>query len=510
MQYVLELHDICKYYGNLAANNNVNLKVKKGNVHAIVGENGAGKSTLMNIIAGVNRPSSGTILLNGKEQTFRDANDANRAGIGMVQQEFMLFDQLTVLDNIIIGYEGAWKGIFINKKECAKKIEEICQEYGFHFDLYALVRDLPIAVQQQVEIVKVLYRHAEIIILDEPTAVLPYQEVQGLFKAIRYLVSQGKTVLFITHKLKEVLEISDVITVMRNGQVSGEISVSEADEVKLTNMMVGREVMLRLNRKVLLHKKDVLQVRGLKVKDERNLLRVKDVSFNLKEGEILGIVGVSGNGQNELIEAITGLRDRDAGEIVTEDGTPLGGSIRENRLCGIGYVPQDRIRFGSSVESTLVENCIMGYHLRHLQRRKHLMDYGEAREFAKQIISDYGVKAGSVSDHAGSLSGGNLQKLIVGREFSQGNRILVIEDPTRGIDVGAIEFIWHEIQKQVEQDGVSVILVTYDLTEAMALSDRILVMYDGKFHQEFTGPDYDEKKIGLYMMGGRESDGETA
>ena len=296
MQYVLELHDICKYYGNLAANNNVNLKVKKGNVHAIVGENGAGKSTLMNIIAGVNRPGSGTILLNGKERTFRDANDANRAGIGMVQQEFMLFDQLTVLDNIIIGYEGAWKGIFINKKECAKKIEEICQEYGFHFDLYALVRDLPIAVQQQVEIVKVLYRHAEIIILDEPTAVLPYQEVQGLFKAIRYLVSQGKTVLFITHKLKEVLEISDVITVMRNGQVSGEISVSEADEVKLTNMMVGREVMLRLNRKVLPHKKDVLQVRGLKVKDERNLLRVKDVSFNLKEGEILGIVGVSGNG----------------------------------------------------------------------------------------------------------------------------------------------------------------------------------------------------------------------
>lgn len=510
MQYVLELNDICKYYGSLAANRDVNLKVRKGSVHAIVGENGAGKSTLMNIIAGVNRPSSGTIVLNGQKKMFRDANDANRAGIGMVQQEFMLFDQLSVLDNIIIGYEGAWKGIFINKKACEKRIEEICREYGFHFDLHALVRDLPIAVQQQVEIVKVLYRHAEIIILDEPTAVLPYQEVQGLFKAIRYLVSQGKTVLFITHKLKEVLEISDVITVMRNGRISGEITAQEADEVKLTNMMVGREVMLKLDKKPATHKRDVLQVRGLRVRDDRNITRVKDISFRLKEGEILGIVGVSGNGQNELVEAVTGLREWDAGEIMAGDRKLLPGSIRNNRLQGIGYVPQDRIRFGSSAESTLIENCMIGYHLLHLRRKKYLMDYAKAREFAEKIIADYSVKAGTLHDRAGSLSGGNLQKLIVGREFSQGNRILVIEDPTRGIDVGAIEFIWHEIQKQVEQEGVSVILITYDLTEAMALSDRILVMYDGQFNQEFAGPDYDEKKIGLYMMGGREDDGEIA
>ena len=502
MEYILELSNICKYYGSLAANKDISLKIKKGSVHAIVGENGAGKSTLMNIIAGVNRPDSGKIILNGKEQVFKNANDANRAGIGMVQQEFMLFEDLSVLDNIILGYEGVERGIFINKKSCAENIQAICEENGFHFDIHAIVRDLPIAVQQQVEIVKVLYRKADIIILDEPTAVLPYQEVQGLFKAIRYLVSQGKTVLFITHKLKEVLEISDIVTVMRNGQISGEISAQEANEISLTNMMVGREVMLKLNKKATEHKKDVLKIDGLKVRDDRKILRVKDVSLSLKQGEILGIVGVSGNGQNELVEAITGLRNYEAGEIYMNDKMLEGGSIRNNRLQGMGYVPQDRMRYGSSRESTLVENSIMGYHLQHLKKGPGLMDYAGAEKFARDIISNYRVKAGSELDNAGSLSGGNLQKLIVGREFSQGHKVLVIEDPTRGIDVGAIEFIWHEIQKQVEEEGVSVILITYDLTEAMTLSDRILVMFDGTFNHEFIGPDYDEKEIGLYMMGG--------
>ena len=502
MDYVLELSNIYKYYGSLAANKDVSLKVKKGSVHAIVGENGAGKSTLMNVIAGVISPDSGTIKLNGKDQVFRNANDANRAGIGMVQQEFMLFDRLSVLDNIIMGYEGVEKGCFINRKACEAKIKEICEEYGFHFELNALVRDLPIAVQQQVEIVKVLYRKADIIILDEPTAVLPYQEVQGLFKAIRYLVSQGKTVLFITHKLKEVLEISDVVTVMRNGQISGEINTKDATETLLTNMMVGREVMLTIDKKITDHKKDVLKVNGLNVRDDRQILRVKNASFTLKEGEILGIVGVSGNGQNELVEAITGLRSWENGEVLLDDEPLTCGSIRNRRLHQIGYVPQDRIRYGSSRDSSLVENCIMGYHLQHLRKKKFLMDYNAAASFTKDIVSNYKVKAGSIQDRAGSLSGGNLQKLIVGREFSQNNKVLVIEDPTRGIDVGAIEFIWHEIQKQVEEEGVSVILITYDLNEAMTLSDRILVMFDGNFNHEFAGPDYDEKEIGLYMMGG--------
>ena len=509
MDYILELKNICKYYGDFAANKGIDLKVKKGTVHAIVGENGAGKSTLMNIIAGVNKPDEGEIRLHGNIVSFKDANDANRAGIGMVQQEFMLFDRLSVLDNIIIGYEGNKRGRFIDRKECEKRIHSICNEYGFHFDLHVLIRDLPVAVQQQVEIVKVLYRNAEIIILDEPTAVLPYQEVQGLFKAIRYLIGKGKTVLFITHKLKEVLEISDVVTVMKNGRISGEITTAEASEVSLTNMMVGREVILKLEKMEAAHEKPAIQIRNIKVYDDRRILKVKGASFELKQGEILGIVGVSGNGQNELVEALTGLRKWEKGTVVLDGEELKTMTPRESRLRGIGYVPQDRIRFGSSGSSTLVENCIMGYHLKHLRKKKLWMDYEEAKRFAEEVIREYRVKAQSEKDTASSLSGGNLQKLIVGRECMQGNRILIIEDPTRGIDIGAIEFIWHEIQKQAEEEGVSVLLITYDLNEAMTLSDRILVMYDGNFNREFTGPDYDEKEIGLYMMGGKKGESKT-
>lgn len=502
MAEILELNNICKYYGSFAANKDISLKIKKGTVNAVVGENGAGKSTLMNIIAGVNRPSGGEILLNGTKVSFQDANDANRAGIGMVSQEFMLFEKLSVLDNIIMGYEDTAKGLFIDKKESAGKVKQICEEYGFHFDLNTLIRDLPISVQQQVEIVKVLFRKADIIILDEPTAVLPYQEVQGLFRAIRYLISQGKTILFITHKLKEVLEISDTITVMKNGQISGEVSKSEATELSLTNMMVGREVILKLDKKGNRSDKEVLSVRNLVVKDDRKITRVKDVSFSLMEGEILGIVGVSGNGQNELVEAITGMRTYESGAISLNGEALPAGSPRSNRQRHIGYVPQDRIGVGSSVSSSLVENCMMGYHLEHLKKHGCLMDYQEAEAFAGGIIAAYSVKTQSNRSLAGSLSGGNLQKLIVGREFSQNNRVLLIEDPTRGIDVGSIEFIWKEIQKQVEQERVSVILITYDLTEAMTLGDRILVLYDGRINKELTGPEYDEKEIGIYMMGG--------
>lgn len=503
MAEILELNHISKYYGSFAANKDISLKIKKGTVHAVVGENGAGKSTLMNIIAGVNQPTGGEILLNGKKVSFQDANDANRAGIGMVQQEFMLFEKLSVLDNIIMGYEDRTKGLFIDRKESAEKVKKICEEYGFHFDLNTLVRDLPISVQQQVEIVKVLFRKADIIILDEPTAVLPYQEIQGLFKAIRYLISQGKTIIFITHKLKEVLEISDTITVMKNGVISGEVSAKEASELSLTNMMVGREVILTLDKKINRSEKQVLRVSDLVVKDDRQITRVKDISFSLREGEILGIVGVSGNGQNELVEAITGMRNYESGTILLNDEKLMAASPRNNRQKHIGYVPQDRIQVGSSVGSSLVENCIMGYHLDHLKKNHgFLMDYHGAEEFADSIIEEYNVKVQSNKDLAGSLSGGNLQKLIVGREFSQKNKVLLIEDPTRGIDIGSIEFIWKEIQKQVEQEGVSVILITYDLAEAMTLSDRILVMYDGHINKELPGPDYDEKEIGMYMMGG--------
>lgn len=504
MDTILEVENICKYYGSLAANKNVSLKVKAGSVHAIIGENGAGKSTLMNMLSGVVEPTSGNILINGKKCTFKSALDASRAGIGMVQQEFMLFPDLTVLENIVLGNEDIRCGCLMNLLASEKKIQAICQRYNFRLDLHAKARDLPIVMQQQVEIVKVLYREAEIIILDEPTAVLPPQEIEGLLNAIRFLIKQGKTIIFITHKLKEVLAVSDEITVMKLGEVVGTLQTTQATEAKLTNMMVGRDVMLQVEKdRERSFDKTVLSVENFSVFGTYGVQKVRNISLNLHAGEILSVVGVAGNGQSELIEAVTGTREyqgtlRILGETYSRT-TP-----RKNRLAGVGYIPQDRISEGCAQSSTLVENAIIGGHLKSFRKNKILIDHKAAQRYTEQVIKKYHVKAGSLQDTAASLSGGNLQKLIVGREFSQGNHVVVIEDPTRGVDVGAIEFIWKEIIRQVEQEQTAVLLVSHDLNEAMALSDRILVIYDGVIRKEFIGPDYDEKEIGLYMLGGEQ------
>lgn len=505
MTPVLELRHIYKYYGTLAANCDVNIAVERGQVHAIIGENGAGKSTLMNILAGVIQPTSGEIIINDTRRIFYNANSATNAGIGMVQQEFMLFDDLSVLENIVLGYEDT-RCFFLNYSASRKKIQNICDEYGFRFNLDAVVRDLPIVIQQQIEIVKVLFKQAEIIILDEPTAVLPPQEVEGLFRAIRFLVKQGKTILFITHKLKEVLEISDVITVMKGGKTVGLVRTANATENKLTNMMVGRDVMLKVKKKGSHGEGILLRVKHLKVKDPHGIPRVNDVSFELKQGEILGVVGIAGNGQNELVEALTGMQNFSEGTIELSDKVLKMKSSRENRLLGMSYVPQNRIRIGSSLASSLVENTIMGRHLKDFRQKKLLIDYKKAATYTEDVVNRYSVKNQGIYNAASSLSGGNLQKLIVGREFSQQSKVLIVEDPTRGIDVGAIEFIWNEIVKQAEQQGVAILLITYDLTEATALSDRILVMYDGKIRKTMHGPVYDENELGLYMMGGGSDD----
>ena len=502
MDTILEARGIYKYYGALAANENVSLSIKKGSVHAIIGENGAGKSTLMNILSGVVERSGGEIILNGKKQHFKNAVDATRAGIGMVQQEFMLFHGLTVLENIVLGNEDTKAGGLLDLAASEKKINAICKDYGFKFNLHANVDDLPVVLQQQVEIVKVLFRQAEIIILDEPTAVLPPQEIEGLFKAIRYLIQIGKTVLLITHKLKEVMTISDTITVMKAGRVVGTLPVTDASETKLTNMMVGRDVMLKVSKDPQFDThKPVLRLKNFSVYGSSRNRKVKNVSFDLFEGEILGIVGVAGNGQSELVEAVTGTRDY-SGTLEMLSGEIQRLNPRSNRLSGMGYVPQDRNLVGSSRTSSLTENVLMGAHLKRFRKHWFLMDYKEGETFTKTVIEKYRVKSQSTQDMASALSGGNLQKLIVGREFSQGNRVLVIEDPTRGIDVGAIEFIWNDIIRQVENEKVSVLLITYDLNEAMTLSDRILVIYDGEIRKELFGSDYNENEIGLYMLGG--------
>ena len=502
MSALLVANNIKKYYGSFAAVENVSLTVEKGTIHAIIGENGAGKSTLMNILAGVHEPTDGEIVLNGQVKRFKNATDAARSGIGMVQQEFMLFPELTVLENIILGHEPLKGRAFLNMGESEKRIRAICSDYGFRFDLHAPAGSLPIVQQQQVEIVKVLFTNAEIIILDEPTAVLPPQEVEGLFKAVRFLVKQGKTIIFITHKLKEVMEMADTITVMKKGTVVCTIPKSEATIPLLTNRMVGRDVMLDIEKHPRPGDDVVLSVSNLCVNGNLHIPKVKHMSFDIRAGEIVGIVGVSGNGQSELVEALSGIRRAESGTIKVRGQELPGKNPRANRLRGIGYVPQDRNQVGCSRESTLVENSIMGKYLKAFRKRRFLMDYGQAEAYAGEIISTYDVRTRSPYDKAGSRAGGKLQKLSGGREGTQDYEVLIIEDPTRGIDVGAIEFIWNEIVKQVEQKQVSVLLITYDLNEAMTLSDRILVMFEGGVQKELTGPDYDEKEIGFYMLGG--------
>lgn len=502
MGAILEVRNICKNYGALKANKNVNLSVERGSIHSIVGENGAGKSTLMNILSGVVIPSSGDILLQGNKVVFKNANDATHYGIGMVQQEFMLFNKLTVLENIIMGYESLKKCCVIDFKKDESKIHALCKEYGFHFDLNEKICDLPIVIQQQVEIVKVLFREADVLIFDEPTAVLPPQEIEGLFKAFRVLKAKGHTILFITHKLKEVLAVSDYITVMKGGEVVGTLKCEDANERILTQMMVSRDVMLTMHKKPKIFEDKVLEVKNLVVYNDFKIEKVKNLSFDLYKGEILGLVGISGNGQNELVDAITGMKTYDSGKILVNGNVLTKRSPMINRLNNMGYVPQDRIRVGCSTQETLINNAMMGTHLRQFKKNRLFLDYNEGEIFTEGIIDKFGVKCQSLSDFAGDLSGGNLQKMIVGREFSQNNNVLIVEDPTRGIDVGSIEFIWHEILAQVENRGVSMLLVTYDLHEAMELSDRIMVIYNGEIMKVFEGPCFDENEIGLYMLGG--------
>lgn len=502
-EFILEVRGICKYFGQLAANEDVTMSVRHATVHSIIGENGAGKSTLMNMIAGLYQPSKGELLLNGERVVFRSPSDAARHGIGMVHQEFMLFPELTVLENLILGFENTRFGVFLDEKTARADIEAICDKYHFSIPLDKKAQDLPVSLLQQVEIVKVLYKGAEIIILDEPTAVLTPQGIEGLFDAIRYLKSQGKTVILITHKLGEVMEISDAITVLKNGRVTGNLTPDEADEQLLASLMVGRTVLFNTVKKEKTAGDKLLEVHDLTVKNDDGVDKVKAVSLEVRIGEIVGIAGVAGSGQDELIECLFGLRRPEAGEILYH-GEPITSlSPRQHRIKRIGYVPQDRLGTGCSRDSSILENCIMGYHVAHKFKNPMLVDKKEATEFSTRVVRDFSVKADGVNTPIGTLSGGNIQKVVVGREFSQENDLLIIEDPTRGIDVGAIEFIWQKII-DISQAGISVLLVSHELGEIMELSDRILVMYNG----ELTGnlintPELDEQTVGMYMLGGK-------
>ena len=500
-EYILKMCKIRKTFGELVANDDVDLYVKKGSVHALVGENGAGKSTLMNVLSGMYKQDSGDIILNGQKVTFKNSLDATKAGIGMVHQEFMLYNKLTVFENITLGFEYT-TGPFINKKVSREKVQEICDKYRFNVPLDEMVKELPVAMLQQVEIVKALYRGSDILILDEPTSVLTPSGIEGLFDAIRFLVEGGKTIIFITHKLKEVFEIADSITVLKDGKVVGNVDPGKNNPRELANMMVGREVFMQAKRKEHPFGDELLTVKHLNVKDKDKILRVKDVNFSIRAGEIVGIAGVAGSGQQQLVESLFGLRQPEEGSDILFDGKSiLKATPAERRKMGIGYVPQDRMKEGSNPNASIWETAIMGYHIAHGFRSKFLLDHKAIDEFTNRIVSDFKVKRQKNTDKVRSLSGGNIQKLIVGREFLQDDRLLIIEDPTRGIDVGAIEFIWAKII-DLAAAGAAILLVSHELNEVMQLSDRILVIYNGEISDGGENGQLTEEQIGYLMLGG--------
>lgn len=430
MDNIVELRNITKRFSSVIANDNISMSIQRGTIHSIIGENGAGKSTLMNILSGLLRPDEGDIVIDGRKCQFFSAKDANIAGVGMVHQEFMLYPELSVIENIILGYETIKNSIFLDINKAKGEILEICRKYSFDFPLDTKVKFLPISVQQQVEIAKVLYRGAEVIILDEPTAVLTPQGIEGLFKAMRFLVSQGKTIIFITHKMKEVLRISDKITVLKDGKVTGTVIPREVDERKLASMMVGREVFLNIPKLQKEVSDVILKVEKLSVKGDDGLEKIKNVSFSVKKGEVFGIAGIANNGQKELVEAIFGLRPIQSGKIQFKDIDITNSNPGQKRTLGIGYIPQDRIGVGSNVKGSLWENAIMGYHLTQMKDRV-LLNHRLAHDYTNEVVNKFNVKTSSIFSPARTLSGGNLQKLVVGREFNQDYDFFLIEDPTR-------------------------------------------------------------------------------
>ena len=502
MDVLLEMRHITKSFPGVVADNDVSLRVKKQSIHALIGENGAGKSTLMNILCGLQRPDSGEILLGGKTVSIGSPYEAIGLGIGMVHQHFMLVSDLTVLENIILGADTPNRMGMTDYKKGRRAVNRIIEEYNFPIDLNKRIFELSVGEMQRVEIIKALYRGAEILILDEPTAVLTPQETEKLFTVLRSLVSMGKTILFITHKLKEVLAISDEITVMRAGKVTGEIQTAQADEVLLASMMVGRDVVLRVRKMEANPGEELLGVHNLEALNDRRLPALRNVSFTVRRGEIVGIAGVDGNGQGELVEALTGLRRLTGGTITLrrKDVSRCGGL--ERRRAGIAHIPSDRMAFGIDKKCSVHDNLILNVYRTPPYCRRGTMRRIPLAEFSRQLIEQFGIAAASPETTVETLSGGNMQKVVVAREIASDPDVLVAAQPTRGVDVGAIEFIHNELIRLRDQ-GKGIVLVSVELDEVLSLADRVLVMYEGEIVAEFDNKDLDELEVGLYMTGAK-------
>jgi len=503
---MIELRNVSKRFGRVQANDHINIQVDPGTIHAIVGENGAGKSTAMRIAYGFYTADSGEILIDGQARTIATPHDAIALGIGMVHQHFMLVDRMTVAENIVLGAEPGTP-LSLNLAAAGARIRKLSQEFGLSVDPDAVVEHLSVGQQQRVELLKALYRNARLLILDEPTAVLTPQEVDEFFGILRAMRAQGKTIVIITHKLSEVLAISDAVTVMRDGKVVGRVKTSETDAAALARLMVGREVLLRVEKPPSKPGAVVLSVRNFTVTSPAGAKRVDGMSFEVRSGEIVGIAGVEGNGQTELIEALAGLIDpaRMAGDVLIEGTSVASLGARARRERGIAHIPEDRHRRGLLLEFNLAENAILGVHYRPpitAYPGGVIMDAAAIRSRTEEIIRRFDVRPPNAALPARALSGGNQQKLIIGREFELHPKLLLVSQPTRGVDIGAIEFI-HQQLVALRDAGCAVLLVSAELEEVTSLSDRLLIIHNGRIAGEVDPAVATPSEIGLLMTGGR-------
>ena len=499
MTKVLEVKGITKQFPGVLANDRVDFDLHQGEIHALLGENGAGKTTLMNILYGLYRSDEGEILRAGKAVTFHSPKDAIALGIGMVHQHFMLIPVFTVTENIMLGAETVERGR-LAQKTVAQQVRDLSHRYGLDVDPEAFIQDLPVGLQQRVEIVKTLYRNAEILILDEPTAVLTPQETEDLFHIMRELVTQGVSIIFITHKLKEVLAVSDRITVMRAGRVVGTVKPEETDEHGLAAMMVGREVILTVDKEPASPAEEVLQVDDLRVLDQRGLEAVRGVSFSVCAGEVLGVAGVQGNGQTELIEALTGLRATQGGRVRLLNNDVTGKSPRPIIESGLAHIPEDRQRHGLVLSYPVADNLVLCTYYLPPFGVKGVIRNQAVDKNARKLVRDFDVRTPSPYVPTSTLSGGNQQKVIVARELSRDVRLVIANQPTRGLDVGSIEYIHRQIIVMRDR-GVAVLVVSAELDEIMALSDRIAVMYRGQIVAVVDPEETTREELGLLMAG---------
>ncbi len=496
---LLELRGITKRFPGVVANDHVDFELAKGEVHALLGENGAGKSTLMNILYGLYTPEEGEIWMNGKPVTIHSPREAIDLGIGMVHQHFMLIPVMTVAENIVLGVEPH-NGPFIDLRAAEKRVGELSQQFGLAVRPEARVESISVGQQQRAEILKALYRGADILILDEPTAVLTPQEASELFAIIESLKAEGKSIVFITHKLNEVLEIADRITVLRRGKTVGTVPKEGATESGLAQLMVGREVLLRVDKPPAHVGEPLLVVEDLSVLDERELPACRGVSFTVSAGEIVGLAGVDGNGQSELVDAISGLRKSTSGRIVVGDTDVTGASSREALEAGLGHIPEDRQLRGLVLDFSLAENLALSSYRKPPESRYGWLFPRRLIDRAKILLKEFDVRGGTPETPASSLSGGNQQKIVVAREVSGDPAVLIAAQPTRGLDVGAIEFVHRRLVEE-RDEGRAILLVSFELEEILSLADRILVMYEGQIVGEYT-PAATEEELGLAMTGG--------